>query len=382
LQVLTINKCVATGIFVATSIADARVGTESTTEALQKPKFDIRNEYCFPFVYTGEESMPETDLPQNPPQPGTAHNIVIGPQGLRAGWRLLIFLAIVIALGTCALVSLQPKLLTSLGTDFSAVNVMVQEVISFSIVLIATAIMGRFEQRSLGDYGLPVRALLGKQFWTGALWGFVMLSCIVALMAATHSYSAGGLALGTGNVVKYGILWAIAFLLVGLFEESAFRGYMLYTLNSGMGFWPAAAITCFLFAGGHITNPGENWVGVLEIVLIAIFLCLALRRTGNLWFAIGWHMAFDWGESFFYSTPNSGIQATGHMLRATLMGSKWLSGGSVGPEASVFDVIVTVAGILLLTKLYPDAKYPAVETSRAIEIPAARSLSAAPPATS
>ncbi len=113
------------------------------------------------------------------------------------------------------------------------------------------------------------------------------------------------------------MLWAIGFLLVGLFEESAFRGYMLYTLTSGMGFWPAAAITCLLFAGGHISNPGENWVGVLEIVLIAVFLCLALRRTGNLWFAIGWHMAFDWGESFFYSTPNSGIQATGHMLRAS-----------------------------------------------------------------
>ena len=95
-------------------------------------------------------------------------------------------------------------------------------------------------------------------------------------------------------------------------------------------------------------------------MLIALFLCLALRRTGNLWFAIGWHMAFDWGESFFYSTPNSGIHATGHMLKASLMGSKWLSGGTVGPEASVFDLIVTVAGILLLAKLYPTAKYPAV----------------------
>jgi len=326
--------------------------------------------------------MPETDLPQIPPQPSTASNIFLGSHGLRAGWRLLIFFAIVTLLGACALVFLQPKLLTSLGTDFSAVNVIVQEVISFSIVLIATAIMGKFEQRSLRDYGLPARSFLGKQFWAGALWGFVMLSFIVALMAATHSYSAGGLALSTGNVIKYGILWAIAFLLVGLFEESAFRGYMLYTLNTGMGFWPAAAITCFLFAGGHISNPGENWVGVLEIVLIAIFLCLALRRTGNLWFAIGWHMAFDWGESFFYSTPNSGIQATGHMLRAMLMGSKWLSGGSVGPEASVFDVIVTVAGILLLAKLYPDAKYPAVETSRGEALLTAQTLSVVPPTAS
>jgi hypothetical protein len=324
--------------------------------------------------------MPETDLSPIPPQPNITQSIFVGPYGLRAGWRLLIFFAMVIVLGACVLVFLQPRLIKALGTDFSARNVIVQELLTFGIILIATAIMGKFERRRLGDYGLPTRGLLGKQFSTGALWGFVMLSFIVALMAATHSYSAGGLALGTGDVLKYGILWAIAFLLVGLFEESAFRGYMLYTLTSGMGFWPAAAITCLLFAGGHISNPGENWVGVLEIVLIAVFLCLALRRTGNLWFAIGWHMAFDWGESFFYSTPNSGIQATGHMLRATLTGSKWLSGGSVGPEASVFDVIVTIAGILLLAKLYPNAKYPAVAATSTVDTPGTEPLAASPPA--
>ncbi len=192
----------------------------------------------------------------------------------------------------------------------------------------------------------------------GALWGFAMLSLIVALMAGTHSYSVAGLALSPLNGLKFALLWALAFLLVGLFEEFALRGYLQFTLTTGMGFWPAAAVTCILFAAGHRGNPGETWVGLVEIVLIALFLCVALRRTGNLWFAIGWHMAFDWGESFFYSTPNSGIHATGHMLNATLMGSKWLSGGSVGPEASVFDLIVTAAGILLLAKLYPDAKYP------------------------
>jgi hypothetical protein len=187
-----------------------------------------------------------------------------------------------------------------------------------------------------------------------------MLSFIVGMMVATHAYSFGGLALSPLSVLKFGFLWAVGFLMVGLFEEFAFRGYMQFTLTTGLGFWPAAAITCAVFAGLHLGNPGENWIGAVEIVLIALFLCLALRRTGNLWFAIGWHMAFDWGESFFYSTPNSGIHATGHMLNASLMGSKWLSGGSVGPEASVFDLVVTIAGILLLARIYPEAKYPVV----------------------
>ncbi len=57
------------------------------------------------------------------------------------------------------------------------------------------------------------------------------------------------------------------------------------------------------------------------------------------------------------------------MLNASLMGSKWLSGGSVGPEASVFDVIVTVAGILLLAKVYPNAKYPTAKAAAAGSAP-------------
>jgi uncharacterized protein len=299
--------------------------------------------------------------PPVPPQPNTLQTVFLGPQGLRAGWRLLIFIAIlaVLAIATHPLGRIIAHKY-NMGTEFSAPNVVIGESLSFLLLLIASAIMGRFEHRSLAAYGLPFRLILRKQFWTGALWGFAMLSVIVVLMDASHAYSFGALALSPVDIVKDGLFWALGFLMVGFTEEFLFRGYVQFTLTTGLGFWPAATITCLLFAGGHIRNPGENIVGVLEIVLIAFFLCLALRRTGNLWFAVGWHMAFDWGESFFYSTPNSGIHATGHLLKSSLMGSKWLSGGTVGPEASVFDVMVTVAGILLLAKLYPTAKYPAV----------------------
>lgn len=286
-------------------------------------------------------------------------SIFLGPYGVRAGWRILIFLTLLVALFT-ATIPLQHMMVHRLGQDFSATNVILGEILAFAVLLAVTAIMGKFEHRRLGDYGLPAQGMLGKNFWTGALWGFVMLSFIIGMMAATHAYSLGGAALSPFGIIKYGLLWAFAFLMVGLFEEFTFRGYVQFTLTWGLGFWPAAAITCLIFALAHRGNPGETWVGLVEIVLIALFLCLALRRTGNLWFAIGWHMAFDWGESFFYSTPNSGISAVGHMLNASLKGSKWLSGGSVGPEASVFDLVVTIAGILLLAKVYPQAKYPTI----------------------
>jgi uncharacterized protein len=324
--------------------------------------------------------MPESDLVPVPAENNRLKVFFAGPQGVRAGWRLLIFFALLAVLFGVS-VPLQRKLMhnLSLSNDFSARNVVVGESFTFAILLIATLVMGALEHRSLSDYGLPVRRFLGKQFWSGAAWGFAMLSVIIALMAATHAYSPGGIALAPFAAIKSGLFWALAFLLVGLFEEFSFRGYLQFTLTTGIGFWPAALITCTLFAGLHLNNPGENLVGVAEIVLIALFLCMALRRTGNLWFAIGWHMAFDWGESFFYSTPNSGIHATGHMLNASLTGSKWLSGGSVGPEASVFDLLVTIAGILLLMKRYPEAKYPAISLDAGLP-PSSGLLSATPTA--
>ncbi len=300
-------------------------------------------------------------LPSDSPDPHHSdrlRSIFVGPCGIRAGWRVLIF-CVLLATFFGATIPLQRMIFRRLGTGFSARNVTLGEMFTFGVVLAVTAIMARFEHRRLADYGLPARGILGKNFWKGALWGFVMLSIIIGMMTMTHAYSPGSLALSSFAIIKYGLFWAFAFLMVGLFEEFTFRGYVQFTLTWGLGFWPAAAITCTIFALAHSGNPGENWVGVVEIILIALFLCLALRRTGNLWFAIGWHMSFDWGESFFYSTPNSGIHATGHLLNASLLGSKWLSGGTVGPEASVFDLIVTIAGILLLAKLYPDAKYPA-----------------------
>ncbi len=323
--------------------------------------------------------MSETSSTVIATRPSGWKSIFLGPRELRAGWRLVIFIAMFAVLLVATHFLLGPLLRKYLGPGgFTVTTVAVSDLLQFGIVLIASLIMARFERRSLADYGLPFRFIFGKLFWTGALWGFVMLSFIVAMMGATHAYALGSLAMPPLDIVKYALGWALAFLMVGFFEEFVARGYLQFTLTTGMGFWPAAVITSTLFACAHSFNPGENWVGVVEIILIAIFLCVALRRTGNLWFAIGWHMAFDWGESFFYSTPNSGFQATGHMLKASLMGSKWLSGGSVGPEASVFDLIVTIAGILLLLKVYPEAKYPSpsarYEPQPILDAPSAQAL--------
>jgi membrane protease YdiL (CAAX protease family) len=88
-------------------------------------------------------------------------------------------------------------------------------------------------------------------------------------------------------------------------------------------------------------------------MLAGLFWCFTLRRTGNLWFAVGMHASFDFGETFLYSVPDSGIVFQGHLSNATLAGPGWLTGGSTGPEASVCDFVALLILFYVFHKLYP-----------------------------
>lgn len=145
----------------------------------------------------------------------------------------------------------------------------------------ASLVMARIEKRSVSDYGLSLRRVAGKQFLWGVFWGLCMFLAVMVVIAALHGFSFGGLALRGLAIVKYASLWAIGFLLVGFVEEFLYRGYVQFTLAQAIGFWPAAIVWSLVLGAMHMTNPGENLAGALEVFLFAMFACLTLRRTGG-----------------------------------------------------------------------------------------------------
>ena len=288
------------------------------------------------------------DMPPSetlPPAPAAAPNTIFyGPKGLRPVWRILIFLAICMALfvGIGAIKPLQ-TFLRSLApkNTLTPLSTLVSEGISAAVVLIAAAIMTRIDKRTFADYGLPWNQAFGKRFWQGIPLGFAMLSVLLAAIWALHGFSLAGLALGGGAVVKYGLLWAIAFLLVGVFEDFSFRGYLQSALGEGIGFWPAALILALIFGALHLQNSGEAIFGAAMAASFGLVSAFSLWRTGNLWLSFAMHASWDWGETYFYGVPDSGLSATGHLFNASFHGAKWLTGGTVGPEGSwlVFPVL-------------------------------------------
>ncbi|HVA63588.1 MAG TPA: CPBP family intramembrane glutamic endopeptidase [Terriglobales bacterium] len=278
--------------------------------------------------------------------------------GLRAGWRLTLFIALVAG----PLVGF--GLAVSSGSGAAAMHALPAWVASWvgdGIPLLwlglVTLLLARLEKRPFGRFGLPGRGAFGGNFWRGALWGFLGLSLLLALIAASGGLRWGGLAL-SGGALGAALAWALVFVTVGLFEELCFRGYALVTLASGLDFWPASVGLSALFGALHLGNSGESIMGALSAAGIGLFFCLTLRRTGNLWFAVGLHAAWDYGESFVYGVPDSGTTIPGSLMHPTFTGSHWITGGSVGPEGSLFVFLVLGLLFLLFARLHPAAAAP------------------------
>jgi membrane protease YdiL (CAAX protease family) len=234
---------------------------------------------------------------------------------------------------------------------------LISEVLVVIAAIVPALVMARIEKRPFGAYGLPWSQAFGKLFWIGCLWGLLAITLLLVAIRGLHGFYFGHLALHGVRMAKFALFWAVFFLLVALFEEFLLRGYTQFTLTEALGFWPAAAILSAVFGGLHWGNSGEAWIGLLSAALIGFFFCLTLRRTGNLWFAVGFHQAFDWGETYLYSVPNSGTVEPGHLLSSSFHGPIWLTGGSVGPEGSVFVFILIAVMWVLFDRMYPQAKY-------------------------
>lgn len=295
-----------------------------------------------------------------PPPKGFVARLFLGDEGLRSGWSVLLYLAFwyaalwTLTFGTAALVlPLFPWLDLNI---FSPTNVLLQEFLGFASAYVAALLMARLEHRDVGLYGLPLQKAFGKSFWQGVGLGLFEITLLIGLIAAFGGYSFGKLALLGPGILGWGALWAAAFLFVGFSEEFLFRGYVQYRLGRSIGFWPAAVSLSILFGAVHRGNPGEEIPGLASVAVTGLVFAFALQRTGNLWLAVGWHASYDFGETFLFSVPDSGVLYEKHLSNAVLHGKAWLTGGTIGPEGSVFSFLTLGVSALLIHFLFPSKK--------------------------
>ncbi len=347
--------------------------------------------------------------------------IFIGSQGLRAGWSVLLF-SILVALFSFPLGFLffKSHLIGQKG-GFAPASSFFGELTVFLGMLAAAAIVAFIERRrgNLLAFNLtgPRRV---PHFLSGLAIGFLGLSALVGIMAWGGWMHFGPVALAGVEIFKFGAFWAAAFLLVGCVEEGLFRCYLQFTLTRGInfwwalgiigalcldlvlrskgqgvwgvyifallglvpclllhlnktqgaGFWQAAWVTSTLFGFVHTSNNGENWIGIFAAATIGFVFCVSVWVTGSAWWAIGCHAAWDWAETYFYGTADSGNVSVGHYLTTNPAGNAFWSGGADGPEGSVLVlgvILLILAALLLIYGRKRAAPLPAQVVAQAVE---------------
>jgi len=317
----------------------------------------------FPWAFAYVVSVWSNDQMIDYPVAGASlifRKVLFGSHGLRAIWRLLIYFVVLIS---CVLLLLKGvgallrALHWRLGNQSVEGLVIGQSLLLLS-ALLAIAVMAKIERRSLIDHWMPLKNAFGRNFWEGLAWGMAAPVAIVLLIWLSHGYSFGAFALSGRALIRYLLLWAATALINAIAENLAILGYPLFTLASAISFWPAAVLLTGIFTVGHLSNAGENRFGLISIFLQGLFFCLTISRTGDLWFSVGLHAGGIFAEDFLLSTPDSGVVYNGHLLNSSLHGSSWLTGGSVGPEASVMAFIVLVLALILFDRMHRKREAP------------------------
>jgi hypothetical protein len=341
-------------------------------------------------------------LPPAPLQHGRDFDwVFIGPHGLRVGWSILLFAGLYYlfreVVGTLFFMA---GLIHDSPAD-SAAGVLIEELVPFLSLVAAALVMILIEDRRILSYNLvgPSRV---RRFFSGLTAGFAALSLLIAGLAWGGWLRLAPAGLPAAAAIRLGALWIAAFLVVALVEEGLFRCYALSTLTRGINFWwalAAQAVTCLylafdtgrhgalgvylaaalglfpclvlhqrsgarsafwqaawvtstFFGFYHTLNSGENWIGVFAAACIGFVFCVSIFVTGSAWWAIGCHAAWDWAETFFYGTADSGLAGQGHLLSASPSGNPLWSGGADGPEGSVLVVAAILVLLLVLMATY------------------------------
>jgi len=343
-------------------------------------------------------------LPVEPAETRFLKWALFSNQGLRAGWSVAIFLVLTLILMGVLRIATKTLLSNVLHIKLSALSpasALIGEAIQFIAIFGAVAVCALIERRRILSYNLigPTRL---RHFLIGTVAGFAALSLLVGSLYAGGWLRFGLVALSGIQIAQFGVLWGVAFLLTGFAEEGSVRCYLQFTLtrginfwwacgliaamcvsgvlwvhNEGMwgvyamaalgllpclmlylkrsqsaGFWQAAWVTSTFFGFIHTGNNGETWIGIFAAAAIGFVFCVSIRLTGSAWWAIGFHASWDWGQTFFYGTADSGYVAQGHLFTATPAGAALWSGGPDGPEGSLLILPMILTTLLMIVIVY------------------------------
>jgi alpha-beta hydrolase superfamily lysophospholipase/membrane protease YdiL (CAAX protease family) len=210
-------------------------------------------------------------------------------------------------------------------------------VLAVCSLLAVFAVTRLIERRNLAEIGLSVRRFV-MDWLKGAGVGAAYLCASVSILALLGGYRMTGVIVA-GQALAGGLLLHV---LVGVFEETLFRGILFRFLEEGFGSWIALSITALFFGLSHLSNPNATLWSAIAIALEAgVAFGAVYMATRSLWVAMGMHTAWNFLQGNIFGVAVSGNGApTDSLFQPLIQGNPWLTGGAFGIEASVIAVVL------------------------------------------
>ena len=277
---------------------------------------------------------------------------------LRSGWRFAIFIGIYMVVLTVATNLLQLSFYFLLGNAAVHFFESYWGWITQSLLLFITAAGVGWGCNRLLE-GLPARALgwALHRGWVRDLLTGTLMGAATLLLAAGIATILGGFRFALSPVgalqeVGKTVLFSLfVFILAAAAEEMLFRGYPLQTMARARLGWIGVILTSVLFASVHLANPNVvPGFTFINTALAGIWLGAAYLKTRSLWFPLGIHWAWNWMMGAILGLPVSGIDklTPAPLLRASVTGPAWLTGGSYGIEGGAACTIALIISTIII----------------------------------
>ena len=274
---------------------------------------------------------------------------------LRPGWRVPVYLLVLVL--TYFIITL-PVMIFQIQLHYGY-----QQLLQLVAVLVGTWVCRRFvDKQDWSGFGLRLDRQGVRDIGLGLLLGAALMAGIFLVELATGWITVSGFAWQTRPLSELirSVFWRIVvqMTVVAVTEEVVMRGYLLPTLEEGLGLLWAVAITSSVFGVIHLINPtAHGWVNYVipfTLTLAGIMFALAYMVRRTLWLPIALHFAWNTFEYEIFALTGATPESARFLITEITGPAFWvgLPNSAFGPEVGLLGILAMLAGIGVLWRMY------------------------------
>jgi len=281
--------------------------------------------------------------------------IFIDKEGrLMLAWRILLYLIAIIFIAATV-----PKLVVyPISTKFPLGTQLVSVLLSIIATLGITYLFRKFiDKRDWAGMALPKPSgVTVRNLMLGFMIGTAMLLLVFGIEVMANWVRVVGTELDVSTVPQvaaYLTVGLISFFAVGFLEELMMRGYIFQNLGEKYTIGLAALINALLFGLMHSGNAGFSVTFLLSAMMLTLFLTISRLLTGSIWWAIGWHTAWNWWQTTVLGLSEVNTPDYHHaFLHLSQKGPNLMVGIAPSIEGGLLiAVIISLAAMIAFTRL-------------------------------